>query len=231
MLTTSALYQTITGTEGFRFESKLDINGVTYDKTTLISMRTSHQMFSGKPEIGHAIAGEITAELLVPSVDIPTMAELRPYVRAVNATQQSEWLPQGIYFIDTRSQTKNEHGENVLTIHGFDAMLMAEQYYNGSITGDSTDTQMVAEIASLLGVSVDSRTYSIMTNAYTIPFPSGYTLREVLGYIASMYVGSFLMTEEGKLRLVSLLELPAETNYLIDNLGDVITFGGDRILV
>jgi len=27
------------------------------------------------------------------------------------------------------------------------------------------------------------------------------------------------------------LELPAETNYLIEELGNAITFGGDRILV
>jgi hypothetical protein len=46
-----------------------------------------------------------------------------------------------------------------------------------------------------------------------------------------MYVGAFIMTDEGKLRLVSILELPPETNYLIDEVGDAITFGGDRILV
>ena len=55
--------------------------------------------------------------------------------------------------------------------------------------------------------------------------PLGYSLREVLGYIAGAYVGSFVMTEEGKLRLVSLLELPPETNYLIDNGGIPIVFG------
>jgi hypothetical protein len=46
-----------------------------------------------------------------------------------------------------------------------------------------------------------------------------------------MYVGSFIMTETGLLRLVSITELPEETNYLINNAGDAITFGGDRILV
>ena len=231
MQTTSATYQTILSTSGHWFETKLLINGVTYDKSVLVSMNTSHAMFSGTPEIGHAIAGEIDAALLVPSSDIPTMAELKPYVRACTAAQQSEWLPQGVYYIDTRSETKNEYGANVLTIHGYDAMLKTEQMYNGQITGDSVDTDMVDEVARLIGVNVDARTYTLMTGGYTVPFPSGYTLREILGYIASMYVGSFIMTEEGNLRLVSLLELPAETNYLIDNIGDAITFGGDRILV
>jgi hypothetical protein len=89
----------------------------------------------------------------------------------------------------------------------------------------------VNEIAYQMGVSVDARTTALMTNAYTIPLPTGYSYREVLGYIASMYVGCFIMSDEGKLRLVSLLELPHETNYLIDQIGNAITFGGDRILV
>ena len=231
MQTTSATYQTILSTDGYWFETIIAINGVTYDRSTLVSVSTSHAMFDSTPEIGHAIAGEITVSLLVPSADIPTMAELRPYVQACNASQRSEWIAQGVYYIDTRSETRNEHGANVLTLHGFDAMLKTEQLYNGRITGTSTDIQMVNEIAYQIGVNVDARTTALMTKAYSIPLPTGYTYREILGYIASMYVGSFIMSDVGELRLVSLLELPPETNHLIDNLGDAITFGGDRILV
>lgn len=232
MQTTSQLYNTLLGTVGHFFESKVVIDGVTYDKSVLVSMETSVSVFNNSPEIGHAVAGEISVKLLNPSVEIPTMAEMKPYVRVCTATQQSEWIQQGVYFIDTREATKNEQGEDVLSIHGFDAMLKAEQMFvSEAITGDSIDTDMVDEIASIMGVSVDSRTYTLMTEGYTIPLPTGYTLREVLGYIGSMYAGSFIMSDEGKLRLVSILELPPETNYLIDQLGDAITFGGDRILV
>jgi hypothetical protein len=148
-----------------------------------------------------------------------------------NATDQSEWLAQGIYYIDTRETTRNEDGLDVLSIHGYDAMLRAEQMYNGRITGNSTDVQMVDEIAYQMGVDIDSRTYGLMTNSYTIPLPTGYTYREILGYIASMYVGCFIMSDVGELRLVGMTELPPETNYLITQTGDAITFGGDRILV
>ena len=64
-----------------------------------------------------------------------------------------------------------------------------------------------------------------------IPFPVGYTMREVLGFIASMYIGCFIITDEGKLRLVALNGLPTETNLLIDSVGDVLLFGGDAILL
>lgn len=231
MQTTSALYNTIVGGEHW-FETKLVIDNVgTFGENQLFSVVTSHAMFSNTPAVGMAVAGEIEVKMLYPSTEIPTMACLRPYVRACNATQQSEWLPQGVFFIDTRERTRDDTGLSFLTIHGYDAMLKAEQMYNGRITGTSTDIQMVTEIAYQMGVSVDSRTNTLMTAAYSIPLPTGYTYREVLGYIASMYAGCFIISDEGKLRLVTLYELPPETNYLIDNAGNWITFGGDRILV
>lgn len=233
MQTTSALYNSILASDNHWFETRLVIDGVgTFGEVgDLFSISTNLEMFQGTPTVGKAVAGEIDVKMLLPDTTIPTMACLRPQVRVCNATEQSEWLPQGVYYIDTRERTKNNDGLDVLTIHGYDAMLKAEQAYNGTITGDSTDIEMVTEIANQMGVELDSRTADIMTAGFNIPFPLGYTYREILGYIASMYVGCFIMSDEGKLRLVSMLELPAETNYLIDQVGNAITFGGDRILV
>ena len=232
MQSTSALYQTIISGDHW-FETRLIIDGVgTYGETDLFAMSTTHEMFHNSPTIGSAVAGEITVKMVYPQdVTIPAMAKLLPQVRACNATQQSEWISQGVYYIDTRERTVTDYGESVLELHGYDAMLKAEQMYNGRITGDSTDIQMVNEIAYQMGVSVDSRTTALMTAAYTIPLPTGYSYREVLGYIASMYVGCFIITDEGKLRLVSITELPPETNLLITEDGDKIQFGTDFILV
>ena len=145
---------------------------------------------------------------------------------------ESEWIQQGVFFIDTREVTHNGNGLDILTIHGYDAMLKANQDYSESnIDWPATDIDVVKEIADIIDVDVDPRTYNIMTDGYQITYPSNYTLIDVLSYIASMYLGSFIITETGELRLVSLLELPPETRYLIDLAGDVITFGGDRILV
>lgn len=188
-------------------------------------------MFHGSPTIGSAVAGEITVKMIKPNWDIPVMGRITPEVRVCNANQQSQWITQGIYFIDTRQTSKNMDNLDILEIHGYDAMLKAEQpWHSNSITGDSTDRQMVDSIASIMGVSVDARTYGQMGKYYTIPLPVGYTCREILGYIASMYCGCFIITDTGKLRLVSMLELPYETSYLVTNNGDRITFGGDRIL-
>lgn len=145
---------------------------------------------------------------------------------------ESEWIPQGVYFIDTREVTANQDGLDVLTIHGYDAMLKTEQEYASNETvGDNYDTAYVRAIANAIGVEVDDRTWELMGTGYIVPFPLGYTMREILGYIAALYVGCFVMTDEGKLRLISMTDLPAETNLLIDSVGDVILVGGDSILI
>lgn len=146
---------------------------------------------------------------------------------------KSEWIPQGVFYIDTRETTANYDGIPVLSIHGYDAMLKTEQMYASNDTvGDAPDTQYVQAIADAIGVDVDPRTWEIM-RGYIIPFPLGYTMREILGFIAASYVGSFIMSDEGKLRLVSLLDIPdAPTESLLaDDVGDVIIFGTDAIIV
>ena len=160
------------------------------------------------------------------------------YYPKLTERQESEWLPKGGDYIDTRQTSHNDDGVTLMELHGYDAMLKAEQYWgddmmpSGGWPDDGlTDIQVVQMIAAKMGVAVDSRTVTDMDGGYKIPMPIGYTLREVLGYLAAPYLGCFIMTEQGKLRMVSILDLPPETNYLIDNAGYAITFGGTRILV
>ena len=223
----------LAGSHWFECSITVDGRNSIVTESDLFSVVISHKLFDTTPQIGTAVAAEIEIKMIDPSFTIPTMAKIQPYVRACNETQQSEWIRQGVFYVDTRERTKDDTGLSILTIHGYDGMLKAEQMFDGgnTITGDSTDTSMLDYIASKIGTSVDSRTYTIMNKAYTVPLPTGYTYREILGYIASMYAGCFIMTEEGKLRLVALYDIPPETNYLIDNVGNAITFGGDRILV
>ena len=236
MQNTSQLYNDILADRNHWFEYKTSINGVEYGENVLRTLKTKYEMLQDEIEVGKAVAGEIDITMNMPSEDIPTMAEIIPYVRVCRENEQSEWLQQGVFYIDTRQRSKNSSNVSVLMIHGFDAMLKAEQsFVSDTITGDSIDTDMVAEIARIMGVTVDPRTYALMTKGYTIPLPTGYSCREVLSYIASAYVGCFVMSDTGELRLVSLLELPPETNYLINENADAIVFGtganATRILV
>ena len=209
MQTVSALYNEIMAGEHW-FEDKLVIAGsIEIPHSQIFELSTSLQMFDKNPTVGKAVAGEINVRIYKPTQTIPRMAELRPYVRVCNATQQSEWLAQGVFFIDTREENRDNSGLTILTLHGYDAMMKAEQAYASTgLDWPAADTDIVDEIAGFMGVDVDQRTYDIMTGGYTLPLPSSYSLREVLGFIASAYVGSFVITDKGKLRLVSLVLLP-----------------------
>lgn len=204
-----------------------------YDEGTLISMSTSSRMFSGDtPAVGGCVSGEISVEMLRPVGDIPRRARMVPYVRLTDGVRSSEWIQKGVYFIDTREQREDGSGIKKLILHGYDAMLKTEQDYPPSKLGwPANDIRVVQEIAEFIDVPVDNRTFGIMTGGYKVQYPGEYTCREVLGFIAAMYAGCFVMSDLGELRLVTLNGIPPETRYLVTNTNDVITFGGDRILV
>jgi hypothetical protein len=205
-----------------------------FTESWIQSLKIEQSAFSeDAPSVGSALSAELTLTMVRPAGAIPRMALVRPYIRAVNDTQASEWIPQGIFYIDTREYTQNDDNLSILTIHAYDAMLMTEQDYPSTTHEwtDFKDIDVVREIADTLGIGVDARTVERMTAGYVISAPAGYSMREVLGYIAAMYGGNFVMNYDGELLLIALNSMPAETDYLVDGFGYAITFGGDRILV
>lgn len=228
MQTVSSTYTTILSGK-HRAEWKVAINGADYGEGVLLEIEINRSVFASSPVLGSCISAEIDLSLINPTVDIPRMALIEPYVRITNGTLTSEWLPKGKFYIDTREYTKND-AVDVMKIHGFDAMLMAEQLCPIE-NFPMTDIQAVNAVTTFLGFTVDSSVSGIVTHGYSVPIPAEYSCREVLGYIAAMYAGCFIMDDFGSLRLVTVNGMPAETNYLINGAGFSITFGGDRILV
>lgn len=207
-----------------------------YGEDVLTELVITNAMFSGSPVLGKAVSAEIDVEMLVPIAKIPRMAAIRAYCRIFNDTLRSGWINQGTFYIDTRETTRNIHGDNVIRFHGFDAMLMTEQAYVWNLSAPARDIDVVLDIAAQLQFDVDQRTIDIMTAGYTIDAEQVglYTMREILGYLAGAYAGSFIMSPQNELRLVQLITPPGETNYLATVEGNVyyaILFGNDRILV
>ena len=227
MQTVSALYQQIMSGEHYA-ERKINIAGTDYGEDTIVSLTTTGGLFAdGTLSVGSAVSREINLSLWNVSTTIPKMAKLIPYYRISNGTQTSEWIQKGVYYIDTRSIDSG-----LLTIHGYDDMLKAEQIWtpDQSLEFPMPMTQAVDIIANIMGVEIDART--VLNSSYTVDYPANdYTLRDVLRFIAAAHGGNWIMSDVGELWLVGLNDLPTETNYLCDEDGDWITFGGDRILV
>ena len=214
-------------------EVRAIIAGVTYDQTKIVSASSKSALMDKAATIGNCVAKELNLVLRNPG-EIPRMAEIRMQFRLNSGTQQSEWLPKGTFFIDTRDE-----GNGVLTIDAFDPMLKCDQSFTTSGeqgTWPRTDITVVNQICSRIGVTLDARTAAIITSGYTIQYPGfgegAYTMRELLGFIGSMYAGNWIITDENKLRLLVLGDMPSDTtNLLITEYGEYIVMGGYRIRV
>ena len=203
-----------------------------YDESIVSEISTKGQVFpDGGPSIGGTQAGEIDVDMFAPAGEIPRQARLAPYVRLVKGEEHSEWIPQGVYYVDTR-EDQDPQGLRRLKLHGYDAMLWAEQAYPSSnLDWPALDTDVVKEIAQAMDVGIDDRVFTVMTAGYRLPYATGYSCREILGYIGAMYAGNWVMSDAGNLLLVPLGGLPKETRVLVDDTRSAITFGGVRILV
>lgn len=204
-----------------------------FGENIIESLETKARIFNGDvPTVGDCISGEIDISMYKPVAPIPKMAKLVPYIRITDGTRYSEWIKKGIFYIDTRKKKEDGSSIQKIIIHGYDDMLKAEQDYPDSdMDWPAKDIDVVREIANFMNVPVDDRTIDIMKNGYIIQYPGGYSCREVLGFIASMYAGCFVMSDMGALRLVCFSNIPVPTNYLVTHRGHSITFGGVRILV
>lgn len=216
MQATNNIYKEILNTPGHKKEHRVFIGGI--EQKIIKKAETRHRSIGaaptvtgglfGKnhPTVGNCVARQI--DLIVkPESEIPRMAEIRLETRLVLQNAEgdalaSEWLPKGTFFIDTRQK---DTSSGALVIHGYDAMLKAEQQY---IPTDSESTSwprkmpaVVADICYRLGVELDERS---IINDWDVQYPGDFTMREILGYIAACHAGNWTITDAGKLRLVSL---------------------------
>lgn len=221
---TSLLWKKLWKTKGTWREYKFDIAGAIYGP----DVETAHSVDSGLYEqfgIGNAGTAKLTLSLFADN--IPRAAVIKRYIRLRNGEQASEWLPKGVFFTNRRA---NDGG--YWTIEAYDAMRKAEAVWtpDQSLTFPMTMPAAAREFARIMQVEIDPRT--VLNPAYTIDYPANdYTIRSELCYIAAAHGGNWVVTGEGKLLLVPLLSMPAETNYLVTEYGGAITFGGVKILV
>ena len=221
---TSVLWRDLLHKTGTEREYKFIINGVEYGKGAEVSLSVESQLFE---EFGIGNACCATLKLAVVADNIPRGATINRYLRLVNGTQATAWIPKGTFFTNKRSRD-GDYWE----IEAYDAMRKADVVWEPaqSLTFPMSMPAAVNLFCQMMGVKLDKRT--VLNSAYTIDYPANdYTIRNELCFIAAAHGGNWIMPDEGNLLLVPLLSMPEETNYLITEHGDAITFGGVRILV
>lgn len=241
MQDTSLLYQSILTSNNYYVETSIVITDPSsgagqsyiYGEDLLMSVKTTRRTFkSNVPEVGCCMSGEIYVEMLMPDIEIPKSSKIVLRVRLVSTADDrvSEWIQKGTFFIDSRTNTQNDDNLNILSIHGYDSMLKTDQIYpSTSIAFPSTDIIVVNDIASKIGVTVEPRTITLINRGYAVQLPVEYTMREVLGYIAGMYAGNWIINDLGQLQLIGIYDLPEETNLLLDENNFYIVFSDSEL--
>lgn len=186
-----------------KIEYKLVINGIEYGKENLKGDPVLTKPLLEKPVVGRVCSATLSATI-IPRTDtaIPKAARVFMSCRLVDANgNTTDWLPQGRFYVSSRS------GKTAIALTMRDEMLKGGRTYidKSELEWPASQVDIVNEIAGLMGVELDPRT-SLMTGAgYLVDTVNGDALMtEVLGYIAVCNGGNWIMTEEGKLRLVPL---------------------------
>lgn len=230
MHTTSALYQRLLRDPHHRKEMRINIAGTDYEQDRIVSLETSGGVFD-QPDIGNCASRQIDLTLRDPG-EIPRSAEIRVFVRLVLGSEASEWIPKGVFYISTR---RLDTRTGFLELHGFDAMRRAGEVWDidPHANWPMSQQEAVADIAAQMGVGVDPRT--ALSGGFPVDYPvdedGDLAMADVLEGIAVSEAGNWIISDEGNLLLLRLGDIPPETNYLVDENGDAITFGGVRILV
>lgn len=188
------------------------IGGVEYPNQTskLTECRTYGAFFDSEFTIGAAVSRQIDLSILNPG-EIPRGAEIKLY---------EEDEPQGVFYIGTRP-TDNK---DVLSIHGYDAMLKADTSWltddYDNVVFPVSEDDALNDICSRMGVS--RAPGMTLNNEYPIDYPVGeygdLTMREVLRGIAGANAGCFFINLNGELDLWR----PMETRNSYD-VGRVMT--------
>ncbi len=189
----------------------------------------SHSLATEPFSIGNCNAASLKLTVLLEDgEEIPEAASVRIIAQLtdLDITKRTEVLPFGEFWVDTAPKT-----ENLVELTCYDAMLKTSQ----AMVDDEDDESewpksmaaVVQEIAYRIGTPIDPRTRINRGLNYMVPFPKGYTMQQVLGWIGACNGGNWTITDEGALRLVTLTAPPTETYHIVDeSFNDIVTGDG-----
>lgn len=187
-------------------EYKFVINGVTYLASDVQGTPSMEKPLMQEPCIGRCCTGSLNLTIRKHAGEsiIPKAASVIAYCRLkarVGGTTTA-WVEKGHYWISRRSATGD-----LVTLTCRDSMLLAGQTYLDKTQFNQWPVPMTSvfnEIVSLMGVSVDSRTIIKTDTMYRVDYPNDDVLMsEILSHIAAAHGGNFIMSDEGKIRLVT----------------------------
>ena len=208
-------------------------NGTVYwlDHTLLSALFISRGAFSAdSPECGNCVMSSVELSA-IGRYPMPPAGLIEVWAYITDGNRTSEWIKQGVFYCDQNTYV-SDHGQVSTKITGYDSLGFASQLVSlDMFQWPCTGLQLIQTAAGIIWADIDPAIIPILSNiTLQKPDDGGYTLRELMGAVAGVAGGNFVVNKSNQLTLIRIGDARADTSYIVDELRRSITVGGERIL-
>lgn len=174
-----------------RYYSKYIVDGKEYTNTLNKFNFQNITNPNNEITIGNTCASSVTFSIYMPQVSLENK-EITIY-EGVKVSNEIKYIKLGTFTVS--KQTSN--GEYT-SYEAYDKMYKADMPYSSDLVFPSTDKAILTEICGKLGISLAT---DIVTAHTVSDKPQGYTMREIIGYMAMLQGCNAVINADGNLEL------------------------------
>lgn len=174
-----------------RYYSKYLVDGKEYNQTLNEFKYSNIINPNNSISIGNTCSSGVTFSIYMPAISLENK-EIAIF-EGVKGDGGIEYVQIGIFTV-----TKEESNGEYTKYTAYDKMYKAEKGYFSELTYPSTDKAILEDICTKLGIQLATS----ITNTHTITDkPQGYTMREMIGYMAMLQGGNAAINSDGNLEI------------------------------
>lgn len=174
-----------------RYYSKYLVDGKEYNQTLNEFKYSNIINPNNSISIGNTCSSSVTFSIYNPEITLENK-DITIF-EGVKGDSGIEYVQIGIFTV-----TKEESNSEYTKYTAYDKMYKAEKGYFSALTYPSTDKAILEEICTKLGIQLATS----ITNTHTIiDKPQGYTMREMIGYMAMLQGGNAAINSDGNLEI------------------------------
>lgn len=174
-----------------RYYSKYLVDGKEYNQTLNEFKYSNIINPNNSISIGNTCSSSVTFSIYNPEITLENK-DITIF-EGVKGDSGIEYVQIGIFTV-----AKEESNGEYTKYTAYDKMYKAEKGYFSELTYPSTDKAILEEICTKLGIQLATS----ITNTHTITDkPQGYTMREMIGYMAMLQGGNAAINSDGNLEI------------------------------
>lgn len=185
-----------------RYYSKYLVDGKEYNQTLNEFKYSNIINPNNNISIGNTCSSSVAFSIFKPEITLENK-DITIF-EGVKGNNGIKYVQIGIFTV-----TKEESNGEYTKYTAYDKMYKAEKGYFSELTYPNTDKAILEEICTKLGIQLATS----ITNTHTITDkPQGYTMREMIGYMATLQGGNATINSDGNLEI----KWYKDSDYVLD---------------